>query len=124
MRVLVLDEDEIGLFVTQRTLADEFDVCGFTKLESAKHWAADNEFDLLIVEYSPRRDRQVVEILDQVRQAAKCEFMAMIFTVTRITTSRSQELSEAGFAKIYLKPLSYNPLIEFLKDMRGAIVLK
>lgn len=127
MRVLILDEDEVSLFVTKHTLAEKFDVHGFSKIENAKSWAASNAFDLFIMEYNPRRDRQMIDVLDQIRSAApntRSEFLAIIFTLTRIHASRSKELHEAGFNKIYLRPLSYHPLIGFVRDIQETMCLK
>jgi len=115
MTLLVLDEDHVSLFVTKRTLNADHLIYGFTAFEDVMEWASQNPFDVLLVDYNPRDRSEAIRLLEQVSKVAKCSFRPFILTTSRIHSSQSQALLDAGFEKIFLRPLLHIPLMEYLK---------
>ena len=54
MKILIVDDEQLDLFVTKKLLGLEFDAEGFTSVEETMHWARQNDFDVVLIEKSDR----------------------------------------------------------------------
>jgi DNA-binding response OmpR family regulator len=114
MRILLIDEDDVSVFLHERMLAPEFQVFGHRSLDAAKNWSLDNEFDVLMVDYSLYDETFPIHVIRELQSVAGKKFRAVI-CASYIDRNREILLVSAGYQKVFLKPLSKSQMIDYLK---------
>jgi DNA-binding NtrC family response regulator len=112
MRILIIDEDEISLYITQKVLCPEFEVNGFHSIDEAKNWAKDNHFDILLANYTVYRDPLPVHAIKELKDINGGKFHSVIAT-TYIDPAQADQLLEKGYSNIFMKPISKAAFTEY-----------
>jgi DNA-binding response OmpR family regulator len=51
LKILIVDDEELDLFINKKLLSLEFETEGFTTLKDAVNWARQNDFDVALIDY-------------------------------------------------------------------------
>jgi CheY-like chemotaxis protein len=114
MKILVIDDEMLDLFVSKRLLGTEFQVEGFNKLTDALQWAKDNAFDVLLSDYYLGNGVSAQDVLKALTEVKGKTFKAYVIT-NYIEDKKKQELRQAGFDGTIDKPLE----LEKFKNLVG-----
>ena len=52
MKILIVDDEPVELFIAKRFLGMEFQVEGFNTMPDAIQWAKNNPFDILVSDFN------------------------------------------------------------------------
>lgn len=114
MKILIIDDESLDLFVAKRLLSLEFEVEGFSTLEEASTWAKDNSFDIALIDYYITPTLLAHDALRELRAVKGNTFKA--FTLSNyVDPSQVNKLREAGFEDVIFKPLTLESFKERLK---------
>lgn len=115
MKILVIDDEMLDLFVSKRLLGTEFQVEGFNKLPDALQWAKENPFDVLLSDYYLGNGVSAQDVLKALVDVRGKTFKSYVIT-NYIDDKKKAELRQAGFDGTIDKPLE---LAKF-KNIVGA----
>ncbi|HTE28803.1 MAG TPA: response regulator [Chryseolinea sp.] len=105
MKILIVDDEELDLFITQKFLSLEFETEGFSALNQAVAWAQQNDFDVALIDYYLGPDVYATTLLSQLLTIKGKSFKA--FVVSNYVDDRQVlELKNAGFTDIIFKPFT------------------
>jgi DNA-binding NarL/FixJ family response regulator len=110
MKVLVIDDEKLDLFIASKLLQPDFEVTGFTSPREAIAWATSNPFDVAIIDYYLDNGVLGVHVLKDLRKN-KNSFKAILLT-NHLEEDQAKEMMAAGFNSIIYKPVS----LEKVKD--------
>lgn len=105
MRVLIVDDEELDLFINKKLLSVEFEVFGFTAVKDATAWAEDHDFDVAIIDYYLGPGIFANHLLDSLRKLKGKSFQAYVVS-NYIDKNQAEELINSGFEDIIYKPLT------------------
>ena len=114
MKILILDDEELDLFINRKLLALEFDVAGFTSIKEATSWAQQNEFDIAVIDYYLAPGVYANHFLKELRSIKVNNFKSYVVT-NYIDDRQSAELTADGFTGIIYKPLTLEGFKEKIK---------
>jgi DNA-binding NtrC family response regulator len=104
MKIIVIDDEMIDLFVSKRILGVEFQVEGFNKLSDAINWAKDNSFDVLLSDYYLGNGVSAQDVLKALIDIRGKTFKSFVIT-NYIDDKKKSEIKQAGFDGTIDKPL-------------------
>lgn len=110
MKILVVDDEQLDLFITRKLLSIEYDVEGFTSVQDAVQWARSNRFDVLLSDYYLGQGMHAHDVLQAIGAAA-AGFRAIVLS-NHIDDEQAKSLRKAGFSAILEKPVT----LEKFKD--------
>lgn len=105
MKILIIDDEELDLFINKKLLALEFDVAGFTSIKEATNWAKENDFDVAVIDYYLAPGVFANHFLKELRSIKGNNFKSFVVS-NYIDEKQSQELKADGFTGIIYKPLT------------------
>jgi DNA-binding NtrC family response regulator len=105
VKILIVDDEQLDLFISRKLLSLEYEVEGFTSLAEATQWAKDNPFDILLSDYYLGTGLHAQHVLKAMTDVKGKTFKAFVLS-NHIDERQAQELKEAGFHAIIEKPLS------------------
>jgi DNA-binding NtrC family response regulator len=105
MRILIIDDEQLDLFITKKLLALEFEAEGFTTKEDAVQWATHNSFEVVLIDYYLGPDIHAHDVLKELVSLKGNTFKAYVLT-NYVDENQIQELRKAGFADIIEKPFT------------------
>ena len=105
MRILLVDDEPLELFLSKRFLSIEFQVEGFNTLPEAIQWAKVNSFDVLVSDYYLGKNIQAQDLLKELIAVKGKSFKSFVLT-NYIDDGQKAELIKAGFNGIIEKPMS------------------
>jgi DNA-binding NarL/FixJ family response regulator len=105
VKILILDDEELDLFINKKLLALEFDVAGFTSVKEAANWAKENDFDVAVIDYYLAPGVYANHFLSELRSIKGNNFKSYVVS-NYIDEKQSTELKQAGFTGIIYKPLT------------------
>jgi DNA-binding response OmpR family regulator len=106
VKILIVDDEQLDLFINKKLLSLEFDVEGFTSLKEAISWAQNNTFDVALIDYYLGPDLYAHNALSELKATKKdAPFKAFVLS-NFVDAKQSAELREAGFIDIIYKPLT------------------
>ena len=105
MKILIIDDEELDLFINRKLLSMEFDVEGFTTLSDTLHWANNNNFDIALVDYYLGPGLTADKVLSELRATKGNTFRAFVLS-NYVDEKQSRNLREIGFEDIIYKPLT------------------
>lgn len=114
MKILIVDDEQLDLFISKKLLSLKFEVEGFNVLSEAVLWAAKNDFDVLISDYHLNDGIQAFDVLTQIKTVKPQGFKAFVLS-NHIDDQQAAELKKAGFNGVVEKPISldkFNALLE------------
>ena len=105
MKILVVDDEELDLFINKKLLSLEFDTTGFTSSKDALHWAQQHDFDVAVIDYYLGPGIFAVNLLDELIAIKGQTFKA--FAVSNyVDEKQTADLRRSGFVDIIYKPLT------------------
>ena len=102
---MVVDDEELDLFINKKLLALEFDVAGFTSIKDAANWAEQNDFDIAVIDYYLAPGVYAHHLLEQLISIKGNNFRSYVVS-NYVDEKQSAELKQAGFTDIIYKPLT------------------
>ena len=105
MKVLIVDDEELDLFINMKLLSLEYETAGFTTVKDTLEWAQNNDFDVAIIDYYLSPGVFANHVLEQLIALKGQTFKAYVVS-NYIDEKQVQELRNAGFADVIYKPLT------------------
>jgi DNA-binding NtrC family response regulator len=105
VKVLIVDDEELDLFINKKLLSLEFETTGFTSVKDAIAWAQDNDFDVAIIDYYLSPGVFANHVLEQLVALKGNTFKSYVVS-NYIDGQQARELKDAGFTDIIYKPLT------------------
>ena len=115
MKILVVDDEELDLFINKKLLSLEFDTTGFTSPKDALHWAQQNDFDIAVIDYYLENGIFAGTLLNDLIALKGPVFKAFVVT-NYVDEKQTADLKQSGFTGIIHKPLT---LEIFRKKLNG-----
>ena len=119
MKILIVDDEQLDLFITKKLLGLEFEVEGFTSVSAASNWAASNSFDFLVIDYYLSDGLLAQDALNAIRGVAKSPVKAFVLS-NHIDDHQAIALKEAGFLSIIDKPVTMEKFRDAIRASGGA----
>jgi CheY-like chemotaxis protein len=110
VKILLVDDEPLDLFIARKQLSLEFDVAAFTTSAEAIQWAKENDFDVALIDYYLGPDLGSQLLKNIVSEKGKT-FKAYLLT-NFVDPQQVLSLKAEGFDDVIFKPLS----TEKLKD--------
>jgi len=105
VKILIVDDEQLDLFISRKLLSLEYEVEGFTSLPEAVKWAQNNSFDVLISDYYLGTGLQANHVLKELTNLKGNTFKSFVLS-NHIDEKQAEDLKAAGFTGIIEKPLS------------------
>lgn len=106
MKILIVEDETLDLFIATKVLESEFDVAGFTTVGECVAWAREHEFDVVLIDYYLGTDVYAPAALAAL-QAVKPQRISHAFVLSSfIDSSQLKQLKQAGFTDVINKPIS------------------
>jgi DNA-binding NtrC family response regulator len=114
VKILIIDDEQLDLFISKKLLSLEFQVEGFTTLPAMLEWAKVNTFDVLLSDYYLGTGLHANDVLKQLMDIKGKDYKAFVLS-NHIDDRQAEELKKIGFDNIIEKPLS----LEKFKNVMG-----
>jgi CheY-like chemotaxis protein len=108
VKILLVDDEPLDLFIARKQLSLEFDVTAFTTSAESLEWAAQNDFDIALIDYYLGPDLGSQLLKDIVAKKGK-NFKAFLLT-NFVDPQQVLSLKAEGFDDVIFKPLSTDKL--------------
>jgi len=105
VKILIVDDEHLDLFITKKLLSLEFQVEGFTSLNEALQWSESNSFDVLLSDYYLGNGIHAHDVLKAIANQKTDPFKAIVLS-NHIDEQQAQALRNAGFTGIIEKPIT------------------
>ncbi len=105
VKILIVDDEELDLFINQKLLALEFDTEAFTSVKEAISWAKENNFDVAVIDYYLEPGVFAGNLLKELIAIKGPAFKAFVVS-NYVDGKQILELKDAGFTDILYKPLT------------------
>lgn len=105
VQILIVDDDQLELFLSLRIIRMEFKAEGFKTLPEAVEWAKLNPFDVLLSDYYISNEVQAQDVLKALVDIKGKTFKSFVLT-NYLDNAKVAALKEAGFDSIIEKPLT------------------
>ena len=115
MKILIVDDEQLDLFITKKLLSLEFEVEGFTAIPETLSWAQQHPFDVVLIDYYLGPNVYAHSVLKELLTLKGNTFKAFVLS-NHVDDQQARELKQAGFAAIIYKPLT----LEKFKDQVNA----
>ena len=116
MKILIVDDESLDLFIAKKLLSLEFEVEGFTTLEETVKWSKVNAFDVVLVDYYLGPGIFAHDVLKQLLPLREKNYKAFVLS-NHVDDSQSRELREVGFDDIIYKPLTLEKFKDYMKGI-------
>ena len=114
MKILVVDDEQLDLFITKKLLGLNYEVHGFNNIPEASTWAKANHFDVLLSDYYLGQGKHAPDVLNAIRAAATSKFKAVVLS-NHIDEDQANALRQTGFDSIIEKPITLEKFTSALK---------
>lgn len=115
LKILIIDDEQLDLFITTKLLSLEFDVEGFTTVEDTLRWAEHHSFEIVLIDYYLGTNVYAHTALKELIALKGHTFKAFVLS-NHVDDQQALALKQAGFAAIIYKPLT----LEKFKDQINA----
>jgi DNA-binding NarL/FixJ family response regulator len=105
VKILIIDDEQLDLFISKKLLGLEFKVEGFTTIPAAVEWSRNNSFDVLLSDYYLGTGLHAQNALKELIKIKGRTFKALVLS-NHIDENQAKQLRDAGFDGIIEKPLS------------------
>jgi len=120
VKILVVDDEELDLFITSKMLSLEYEIQGFTSLKETVEWVRDNDFDVVLIDYYLGPGIYATEMLKQIMPICKKPVRPFVLS-NYVDDKQILELKNAGFEDVIYKPVtldSFRRKVELGKPAR------
>jgi CheY-like chemotaxis protein len=115
MKILVIDDEMLDLFLSKKILGMEYEVEGFNTLPAALQWATTNSFDVLISDYHLGNGLHALDVLKAFTESKGKTFKSFVLT-NYIDDHKIAELKQAGFNGVIDKPMELGKFKKLLEQ--------
>ena len=105
MRILIVDDEQLDLFINKTLLSLEYEVAAFTTLDEAVAWAKNNTFDVAIIDYYLGPNLFAHHVLKELIALHGTTFKAFVLS-NFVDGKQASDLKGEGFLDILYKPLT------------------
>ncbi len=105
VRILIVDDENLDLFINKKLLSLEFETEGFTSIEDTLHWAEHNDFDVAVIDYYLGPGIHAHDLLKELVARKGTTFRAFVVS-NYVDEKQVITLKAAGFTDIIYKPLT------------------
>jgi DNA-binding NtrC family response regulator len=105
VKILLVDDEQLDLFITKKLLGLEFEVEGFTSVADAVKWAATNQFDVLVSDYYLADGLSAKDVIKQISEFKPRDYKAYVLS-SHVDEDQTKELKALGFSSMIEKPVS------------------
>jgi DNA-binding NtrC family response regulator len=105
VKILIVDDEQLDLFITKKLLSLEFQAEGFTSLPEAVRWAQSNHFDVLLSDYYLGNGLHAPDALKAISSARTVPFKAIVLS-NHVDEDQASALKNGGFSAIIEKPIT------------------
>jgi len=105
VKILVVDDEELDLFITSKTLSFGYDIQGFTSIKETVAWASKNDFDIVLIDYYLGPGLYATDMLKEISSIAKGPVRHFVLS-NYVDEKQILELKNAGFEDIIYKPVT------------------
>ena len=105
MKILIVDDEQLDLFITKKLLSMQFEVEGFATIQDAASWASSNDFDVLLSDYYLSDGIQAFDVLRAIKAVKDTGFKSFVLS-NHIDEQQSAALIAAGFNGVVEKPIT------------------
>lgn len=116
MKILIVDDETLDLFIAKKLLGLSYEVEGFTTLQETVLWAKSNHFDVVLVDYYLGPGLFAHHVLKELQAIRGGTFKAFVLS-NHVDENQTRELKEAGFNDIIYKPLTLEIFNDYLKGI-------
>ncbi|MEJ7645678.1 MAG: response regulator [Chryseolinea sp.] len=120
MKILVVDDEELDLFITSKTLSFEYEIQGFTSIKETVVWASKNDFDVVLIDYYLGPGIFATDMLKEILSIVKGPVRHFVLS-NYVDEKQILELKNAGFEDIIYKPVtleSFRKKVETIKPSK------
>jgi DNA-binding NarL/FixJ family response regulator len=115
LKILIVDDEQLDLFITKKLLSLEFEVEGFTDAKDTLAWAQHHPFDVVLIDYYLGPGEYPHAVLKELIALKGNSFKAFVLS-NHVDDQQARELKEAGFAAIIYKPLTLEKFKDHVND--------
>ena len=105
MKILIVDDEQLDLFINKKLLSLEFEAEGFTAIDEVARWVKNNSFDVLLCDFYLDKGQTAHHVLKEITAIKEKTFKAFVLS-NHIDSTQALELTAAGFDAIIEKPLT------------------
>lgn len=105
MKILIIDDESLDLFINQKLLSSDFEVVGFSSVNEGLPWIMANAFDVVLIDYYLSPGVFAHDALKRLQEIKGDTFMAFVLS-NFVNGEQISNLKKAGFKDIILKPLT------------------
>ncbi|MEO8474897.1 MAG: response regulator [Chryseolinea sp.] len=109
MKVLIVDDEELDLFISSKLVSLEYDVEGFTSVKAAAAWAKVNDFDVALIDFYLGPGVFANTMLSELIALKGKSFKSFVVS-NYVDDAQVTALKNAGFNDIIYKPLTLEML--------------
>ena len=106
VKILIVDDEALDLFIAKTLLQTEFEVEGFTNLIDCVEWARHNEFDAVLIDYYLDTDTFATHALAALQQLRPVPIRNAFVLSNFVDREQFTALKKAGFEDVITKPIS------------------
>ena len=106
MKILIIDDEPLDLFIAKTVLQGEFEVEGFTTLKDCLIWAGENDFDAVLIDYYLDTDLHATDVLEALRKLKSGAIKNAFVLSSFVDSAQLNKLKESGFEGVINKPIS------------------
>lgn len=115
MKILILDDENLDMFLAKKQLERNYDVTGFTAHKDALTWAEQNDFDVALIDYYLGTYLTGPQVLEDLIKLKGPTFTAFLLT-NYIDDSQVSSLKALGFKNVIFKPLTLENFVPHLNN--------
>jgi CheY-like chemotaxis protein len=105
VKILVVDDEKLDLFISKKLLGLEYQVEGFTTMNEALAWAGPNSFEVALIDYYLGPNLYAHTVLKELQTLKGTTFKAFVLS-NFVDDKQVRELKDSGFSDIIYKPLT------------------
>lgn len=105
VKILIIDDEQLDLFISKKLLGLEFSVEGFTTVDEAMMWIQNNPYDVVLIDYYLGPNVYAHQVLEKIKSLKGLPPRAFVLS-NFVDDEQTKELLDAGFHEIISKPLT------------------
>lgn len=109
MKILIIDDEQLDLFISKKLLGLEFEVEGFSTLPETVEWVKKNNFDVLLSDFYLDKGVNAHQVLKEILAVKNKTFKAFVLS-SHFDGKQIEALKATGYDGVIDKPLSLDRL--------------
>lgn len=114
MKILIVDDEQLDLFIAKKLLNISYEAEGFTSIDETYDWVLSNDFDVVLIDYYLTPTMLAPDVLMGLKERKGNTFKSFVLT-NYVDDNQIAELLRAGFDGILQKPLTLEGFEKLIK---------